>query len=95
MYMVISRWRPKPGREADFETVAHRMRDMMRGVPGVTFMNGIKGSDCHYAVHVYEDEATYNRIVQDPNGPFHKGAKENGIEDIAEWIGSEKGDTLD
>jgi hypothetical protein len=93
MYLVISQWKPRPGREADFERIGSTMRAFLRSQPGVTFVEGVEGPDCFYAVHAYEDEATYNRIVSDPNGPFNQAAAENKIEDVADWLGSVKGQT--
>ena len=93
MYLVISRWKPKPGREADFESVGKKMRGILRGTPGVKFVESIEGPDCYYAVHAYEDEAAYTRIVEDPNGPFNQAASENQIDAAADWLGSVKGPT--
>ena len=93
MYLVISQWKAKPGRDQEFEAIGHRMRDLMRQTPGVTFVEAIQGPDSIYAVHGYEDEAAYNRIVQDPNGPFAQAASEHGIEDVADWLNSVKGNT--
>jgi hypothetical protein len=93
MYLVISQWQPKPGREADFEAVGSRMRSFLRQTPGVQFVEAIQGPECFYAIHAYDDEDTYNRIVNDANGPFAKAAAEHGIEDVADWLGSVKGVT--
>jgi heme-degrading monooxygenase HmoA len=93
MYLVISQWKPKPGREAEFETIGRNMRALLRSTPGVQFVEGIEGPDSFYAVHAYDDEAAYNRIVQDPNGPFNRAAAEHGIEDVADWLSSVKGTT--
>jgi len=95
MYMVISRWQPKPGREAEFEQIGREMRAMMSQQPGMKFMNAIRGDDGIHAVHVYEDEAAYKRLVEDPNGPFAQAAQAKGIENVADWLGSVRGETVD
>lgn len=95
MYVVISRWRPLAGREEDFERITRSMRAIMRSQPGVTFMQGFKGPDCFYAIHAYDDEATYRRVTEDPHGPFARAASEHMLEEVAEWLGSVKGPSLD
>lgn len=93
MFMVISQWKPKPGKEAEFESISSSMRSLLRSTPGVSFIEGIEGPDCFYAVHAYDDEAAYNRIVQDPSGPFANAAAEHKIDEVADWLGSVKGET--
>jgi heme-degrading monooxygenase HmoA len=95
MYIVISQWKPKPGREDEFKAIGQKMRGILRSTPGVQMIEGFEGPECFYAVHAYDDEAAYNRIIQDPNGPFNQAASEHAIEDVADWLGSVKGASLD
>jgi hypothetical protein len=47
------------------------------------------------AVHAYKDEAAYNAIVNDPNGPFAAALAAHKLEEVSRWIGSEKGTALE
>lgn len=96
MYMVVSKWRPLPGKEDAFIEKGRAMRAMMRSQPGVKMMEGFRSEDGTFcSVHVYDSEESYRRIVHDPNGPFATAAAEHGIESVGEWIGSERGETQD
>lgn len=95
MYLVISRWRPREGREDEFERVSRILRDTLRRQPGVIFLEAIEGPNCFYAVHGYESEETYRHIIEDPHGPFCRAANEQMLEDVAEWLGSVKGPSMD
>jgi hypothetical protein len=95
MYLVVSKWRAKPGKEDQFKQVRVTMREAMRSQPGVKMIEGFEAGDYSVAVHAYEDKMTYDRIVQDPNGPFSKALAQHGMEDVAEWLGSDKGETID
>lgn len=96
MYLVVSRWEPFPGREDDFEARGRIMRNLLRAQPGVESIQGFRTEDgAAIAVVGYESEAAYARIVGDENGVFAKAAAENGIEDCARWVRSERGSTVD
>jgi hypothetical protein len=94
MYLVISRWKARPGQEMAFQGVGKMLRELLRKQPGVKLVEGIEGPDCFYAVHVYESAHDYARIVQDENGPFALAAAEHGLEEVAEWLDSVKGETV-
>lgn len=95
MYMVISFWDAKPGKEAEFEAISPKVRDALKNVPGSEFMEGIKiGHGKYCAVHGYTDEETYNKIVNDPNGPFAHALKEHKLEEVGEWKSSVRGSTM-
>ena len=93
MFLVVSRWQAKPGMEEEFRRVGQSMRSELRAQPGVELVEGFLSGDTVVAVHGYSDEAAYQRIVQDPNGPFAAAAAKHGIEDVATWIGSDSGST--
>jgi heme-degrading monooxygenase HmoA len=93
MYMVISKWKPMPGRETEFEEIGRNMRATLRSQPGVVLIEGIEGPDAYHVVHVYEDEAAYSRVVDDPQSVFNQQAQQLGIENVAEWLSSVKGVT--
>lgn len=95
MYIVVSQWKPKPGREADFENVGRQMRDLLRQQPGVKMIEAFPGPESTYAVHVYENEAAYSKVVDAPDSFFNQMASKHGIEDVADWVGSVKGTTKD
>lgn len=95
MYLVISRWRPREGREEEFAQVSRIMRHTLRRQPGVVFLEAIEGPECFYAVHGYESEEMYRHIIEDPRGAFLRAASEQMLEDVAEWLGSVKGESMD
>lgn len=95
MYIVVSQWKPKPGREADFDNIGRQMRGLMRGQPGVKLIEAFDGPEGIYAVHVYENEAAYSQVVGAPDSFFNQMAKKHGIEDVADWVSSVKGTTKD
>ncbi|HEY3411995.1 MAG TPA: hypothetical protein VGM51_02950 [Armatimonadota bacterium] len=94
MYLVISHWEPLPGRDMDFERTGPKVREALRSTPGVEFMEAIKSDGKYTAVHGYKDEATYHAVVDDPNGPFSKALADSHLEDVARWVGSERGETI-
>lgn len=93
MYLVVSKWRILDNTSDEGKRIAEQMRDWMREQPGVKFVYGFPGSDAEIAVHGYESEDTYNRLIQDPNGPFAKKLDETRFEEYAEWVSSERGET--
>lgn len=95
MYMVISRWRAKPGKIDEIKHRSKKVRAMLRAQPGVVFLNTIFDGEVATAVHAYEDEAAYQRLVMDENGAFAKAMQEHGLEEAADWIDSVKGTTED
>lgn len=95
MYMVVSRWEILPGKEAEFEKIGKSMRGMLRAQPGVHSVSGLRNGNNVVAVVNYADEATYNRIVQDPNGPFESAARDHDMESVGKWVGSERGEVIE
>lgn len=91
MYMVVSRWEIAPGREEDFEQKGKVVRGILRSQPGVVRVEGVRDGRDVYAIHCYESEQDYNRIVQDPNGPFAKAVEEHNLDGIGTWIHSVRG----
>ncbi len=94
MYLVVSKWQPLPGKEEEFEEIGKKMRDILRAHPGVVMVEAFKCDGYNVAVAGYENEEVYNQLIQDPNGPFETAAREYNVEEIARWIGSEKGETV-
>jgi len=95
MYMVVSHWKPHPGKDSDFEAAGLKARAFMRSQDGVDLISSFRSGDEIVVVHAYKDADTYSRIVEDENGPFANMMKELNIEQYAEWIGSERGETID
>jgi hypothetical protein len=77
MYTAVSRWEALPGKDGEFERQGLAMRAVLRDTPGARVV-----------VHAYDDETAYNRIVNDPNGPFETALRQNGLEGVARWLGS-------
>jgi hypothetical protein len=94
MYIVISRWSAKPGNEALVTEQGVEARARMRAIPGVKMIEGIEDQGEHVVFHAYDDQATYDRIVNDPDGPFSKLMADMDFEAIANWNGSWRGEAL-
>lgn len=47
------------------------------------------------AVIEYTDQASYERLILDENGPFVQAAKKFGMENHARWLWSERGERVD
>ncbi len=94
MYLVVSKWQALPGKEEEFEEIGKKMRDLLRSQPGVVMVEAFKCDGYNVAVAGYENEEVYNQLIHDPNGPFETAARGHNVEEIARWLGSEKGETL-
>jgi len=95
MYIVVSKWAIKPGKEDAFKAASEKMRDFMRSQPASQMMEGFQCADgSAMAIHGYTDEASYKKLME-AGGAFERAAAEHGIEDCAEWQWSERGESLD
>lgn len=96
MYFSVSKWRPLPGKAQEFEATGKKMRDAMRAIPGIVMTHGFINDEGN-AVSVigYESKEAWDKIVNDPNGPFMAAVSQNKLEEVAEWIGADRGDSLD
>lgn len=94
MYMVVSKWQALPGKEAEFEQSGPKAREALKSQPGVEFVEAIKADGHYTVVHAYADEAAYHRIVDSPDSAFSQALKANNVESLAQWVGSERGETL-
>ena len=96
MYWVVSQWRPLPGREEEWTNRGRAVREAMRQIPGIESAEAFMGENGNaFAIVGYGSKADYERIVKDPNGPFERTIGEHRLEDVAEWISSERGEQLD
>jgi quinol monooxygenase YgiN len=95
MYLVVSRWRAKPGKESEFEATAKPLRTKMRSHPGVVMIEAFKNVDHYVVAHGYKDKAAYDAIVQNPTGPFNEWVEQSHLEDVGDWVGSDSGETID
>lgn len=96
MYIVVSEWEALPGKKEAFWASGSKMRDLLRHTPGVKFINAFEDESGRlFAVLIYEDREAYDRIVNDPDGPFARGAAEHKIEEHARWIQSWRGQGQD
>ena len=95
MYMVVSHWRALPGKESEFEERGMRARAMLKGTEGLVLSEAIRSGDGIVVVHAYQDYETYSRLVESEDGAIAKMMAEVGIEDSGEWLGSEKGETIE
>lgn len=95
MYMVISRWRSRPGKESEVEQRAIGPRETLRSQPGALFVYSMKHGEDIFTVHGYSNETMYQKIVNDPEGAFTRSLKQSGIEEVADWIESWRGECID
>jgi hypothetical protein len=94
MYMVVSRWEALPGQEENFIREGSQVAAELRRTPGVLMVEIIESNGQYVSVHGYEDEATYQRVVQDPNGPYEREHSARKVESYGRWLGSERGETI-
>lgn len=94
MYLVVSKWRAKPGREQDFQARGQSARNALRKIPGIAMLEAFWGEDGAIVVMGYESEDRYRSIVQDPEGPFEQVSASLGLEDVGEWAWSERGECV-
>ena len=95
MYMVVSHWRPLPDKQAEFIEIGKKARQDMRDIAGLEFIEAFWSGDEIVVVHAYFDFDTYNRLVTAEDGDVARHMAESGIEAAGEWLGSEKGETID
>lgn len=81
--------------DPDFESKGKQVRQTLRSMPGVKLVEVFESGGDHIVVHGYEDEAAYNKAVNDPNSPFVKTLETSGLEKHSQWISSERGVTAD
>lgn len=94
MYLVVSQWEALPGHEEEFETIGLEVGAVLGSLPGVEFLRSFQAESGRIvAVHGYTDEATYNKIVNNPESPFIKAIQEKQLESHGRWISSERGVT--
>lgn len=94
MYLVVSKWQALQGKEEEFDELGKKMRNLLRSQPGVVMVEAFKCDGYIVVIAGYENEEVYNNVVNDPNGPFEAAAREHNLEEIARWLGSERGETI-
>ena len=94
MYLVVSVWEVLPGKADAFRENGMKVGSLLKQQPGVKLLEVFQSGDKFISVHGYADEATYQRLVQDPNGPFAKAMAESRVEEYARWLSSERGETI-
>lgn len=94
MYLVISAWEPLPGKEQPFMELGNRIGAMLKRQPGVLLLEVFLSGGKAMSVHGYADEATYRRLVDDPDGPFARAVADSNLETVARWLYSERGETV-
>jgi len=94
MYLVVSKWQPKPGQDEAFRSRGQAARNALRKVPGVTFIEAFWGEQGPMVVMGYESEERYRAIVHEPGGVFEQIAAAQALDDVAEWVWSERGECM-
>ncbi len=93
--MVVSHWKPIAGHETDVERLGQEARAFLRGLDGVEMIHSFRSGDEVVVVHGYRDANAYDAIVSNPSGPFATKMTELDFERHAEWLGSERGETME
>lgn len=91
MYLVVSVWEPLPGKEAEFRERGLQIGAILKRQSGVELLEVFHSEGKAVSVHGYADEATYHRLVDDPNGPFMTALAEYNAEEYGRWISSQRG----
>jgi hypothetical protein len=95
MYLVVSKWEVASKDEEKFRETGRTMREHMRSLPGVEYVEAIKCEDGNaLAIVGYKDEATYKTIMAE-GGPFETAAKKHNLENVGTWKWSERGESID
>ncbi len=94
MYIVISKWKSKDGNVDRITELGKPLRKLLRTQPGVRMIETVIEGDTAHVIHVYDDEAAYQKHLNDPNSAFNKAMQESGIENHAEWLGSVRGEAV-
>lgn len=92
MYIVVSRWKARPGKDREFAEVSNKMRGHMRSVPGIELLESFVAEGCRVVIVGYTDQGAYQRAMAE-DGPFARAARENRLEEIGEWLGSDRGES--
>ena len=96
MYIVVSRWEVHPGKEGEFRERSSSVRKQIRALDGVEFVHSFLNEQRQVVVSMgYTDEPTYQSIIHADDGPFQKLMSESKLEDMADWISSERGEEND
>lgn len=96
MYWVVSKWKSVSGRESDWRERGSRIRATMKTMPGVEFVDSFETENGEVVAMVgYASQDAYDRVTRDPNGPFEKAIAEIRLEEVANWVSSERGTSLD
>lgn len=96
MFVVASKWESLPGRFDEFEVAGRKMMALIRSWPEIEFFHNVRvGPESVLAIIGYRSQADYDRLINDPNGPFARAAAETNIDAVSNWLWSERGETLD
>ena len=96
MFVVISKWEFDAAHESEVAASGEKMMAAISSWPAVASAFNVRIGDSHMiSVIEYTDQASYERLVQDPNSPFEKAAAEHGIEQHARWLWSERGEKVE
>jgi hypothetical protein len=68
----------------------------MKSMPGVELVDSFQTENGDVvAVVGYKSEDDYNRLVRDPNGPFEKAVAAARLEEVSNWVSSDRGKSID
>ncbi len=81
--------------DPEFDNKGKQVRQTLRSMPGVKLVEVFESGGVHIVVHGYDDEAAYNKAVNEPDSPFVKALETTGLEKNSQWISSERGTTAD
>ncbi len=94
MYIVVSYWQAKAGKEMEFEKLGKEMGAVLKSQSGVVFLEMFKSGDKYVAVHAYESEARYKTLVEANDSVFATEMAKIKFDEVGEWLSSERGEAL-
>ena len=96
MFIVTSKWKPKEDQIDAWREATAKTREDLLQFPGVEMMYRYVNDEGDVIVIIgYADKATWSSLVEDPNGAVAQHMAANNIETMADWISSDRGETVD
>jgi heme-degrading monooxygenase HmoA len=95
MFMVVSHWKPLAGQETRFEEIGRQARSEIRGTDGIELVEAFRSGDEYIVIHGYRDYDTYARLVESEDGPVAQSMMKLRVDEFGEWLGSERGETIE
>jgi heme-degrading monooxygenase HmoA len=94
MYLVVSKWKIAPGKEAEADERGSRVQQALTKMPGIELVKSFRNEAGEVvAVMGYSSQDSYNTLMRE-RGPIETAITAEGLQHVAEWVSSERGDAL-